>query len=277
MGAGLTPIPLVWASSGSADIENPETAEPGKTILGWVTDERPALEWENFTKNRAEVTINGITTYLNAGVPLTDLIDGTMNITNGDDTIVMSPAKLQFDDSNDSSQLVLKAGEGSSEKAIEYTSGDSSRVFEVDSIGSTVTEDAGTSYTLQTINAGRGLVYNGGPGAEAQRIRKTMYDASGITWAALGGVGTDANMWFSSGNIDLTGIPHNATTSVFFSVHFRWRRSGIEHIVPLAAEITNNAGVWQLTNSYFFGDSARDPDTGTDQEIIVTYDAIDVD
>lgn len=278
MGAGLTPIPLVWASSGPASKQNPETAEPGKTILGWVVDERPALEWENFTKNRVEVAINGITTYLNAGVPLTDLMNGTMNITNGNDTVVFSPAKLDFLDANDNSQLILKAGEGASEDALNYSSGNTSRITQINKTGVTVSEDAGTTFTLQTINSGRGLVFNGGPGAEAQRIRKTMYDASSMSWSQLGGgTGTDQNMWFSSDNLDLTGIPYSATESIFFGAQLRWRGGSVVFNVPLSIQLVNNSGTWQLTNAYFFGGTTWDPDSGSDQELIVTYDAEDVD
>lgn len=74
MGAGLTFI-SVWANTGNRI--NPGA---GKIALGWGPGEQPANEYENERQYTRDTLLNAITTYLNNGVPLSDLLAGSVSL-----------------------------------------------------------------------------------------------------------------------------------------------------------------------------------------------------
>ncbi len=196
----------------------------------------------------------------------------------GTRTFTQNPTLTKFEDSSDSSEMTLMAGKGGSEEALKYASGGSGREVYVKAQGVGVVEAAGASYTLETYNNGRGIVYVGGPWANAVSVRKVLYDASSMAWQKLGGGGpAEDRMWVSTSNVTLSGIPHSALSSFSFGVNLRWKDSNDEYNVPLSCQFVNNGGIWELTEAWFIGNTTWDPDTFSDEELIVTFDASDVD
>ena len=75
MGTSITLL-REWASAGSRT-----TPSYAKIDQGWLVGEEPAAEWENERMNVRDATVNEVITYLNAGVPVSDLISGTVELT----------------------------------------------------------------------------------------------------------------------------------------------------------------------------------------------------
>lgn len=98
MGTSFVLLPP-FASGGTR--VNPELADPGKTAAGWLPDERPAMEWENYLEYRRDTRINEVLAYLNNGVPINHLIDGTVMLTDSANRSMMfSPGGLEYTANN---------------------------------------------------------------------------------------------------------------------------------------------------------------------------------
>lgn len=68
MGAGLTLL-RAWANAGTRI-----KPSDGKIDQGWLAGEQPPVEYENERMYSRDTLINQIITYLNAGVPLSDVV-----------------------------------------------------------------------------------------------------------------------------------------------------------------------------------------------------------
>lgn len=68
MGAGLTLL-RAWANAGTRI-----KPSDGKIDQGWLAGEQPPVEYENERMYSRDTLVNQITAYLNAGVPLSDVV-----------------------------------------------------------------------------------------------------------------------------------------------------------------------------------------------------------
>jgi hypothetical protein len=71
-----------WASTGDR-----ETPSDVKIDLGWRPGEQPAVEWENERQNLRDNILKALAEYVNAGVPISDLLAGRKVITEATKTM----------------------------------------------------------------------------------------------------------------------------------------------------------------------------------------------
>lgn len=173
MGAGLTLI-RSWANAGTRI-----KPSDGKIDQGWLAGEQPPVEYENERMYSRDTLVNQIITYLNDGVPLSDIVTSATD-------------DLTITDSDSSSKMdanTIQTG---------VTTIGSSTLFGI----------APSGFVSRLID----------PGGYISNIRFISVDVSGLTWSVVDTLGTSTYRYRRSGTVPtLTGVPANANTHAISS------------------------------------------------------------
>ena len=184
MGTSLNLL-RVWASTGAAS--KPSDA---KIDLGWLAGEQPPNEYENERMNTRDTRINEIITYLNAGVPLDDILAGDAIVDN---------SSIQITNTATNGEVYLERAGVGFKLVTEGSTVLSKQTVAVDVSGSswallrTITTTTSSMY-VHRVSAAIDFKQNGVPNADTKVIDIALYDGTDVYkafYSASGAVQVD--------------------------------------------------------------------------------------
>ena len=214
MGAGITLL-RAWANAGN--LTAPSNA---KIDQGWVVGEQPACEYENERMNTRDNTINDIINYLNAGVPLSDILDGSCDL---EDSVFKTTDSSDGDNASIGPSFV-SVGRGT---------------------GAAQTTSRLQRYGIDYINANIG--------SYVLNDAVLQFDISGLTWV----LNTDFGAKAYSAVCDInTGRPFENTSYAAYDGSVVMRSpSGKQESRPVVAiQITDESGYMHITQITIIND-----------------------
>lgn len=135
---------------------------------------------------------------------------------------------------------------------------------------------SGTTYQLETHVAGDGITYTGThPGSDVPKSYEAVFDASGTAWTVSA---SGAEIYTNVNNVTFTGIPYpSPNRNIVYKAWLRGNNagSGGQFIFPMFMSLVNNSGTLEMTSAVIL--SNTNPNTLSDLEIVLTFDATDVD
>lgn len=190
-----------WASAGTRI-----KPSDGKIDQGWLAGEQPPMEYENERMNTRDTRINEIIAYLNAGVPLADIV------TSSTDSLVIATTGSQTTVNN-------------SGFLVEKTTGDIA-TFEVDSSG----------YNARMTTAG----------SELKRITPLVVDLTGETWSVIRAITTNWDRYRAGGTYEVVGVGANSLSCSMTAFLVCRTGTGQYQTIPVDCTTESSGGSFHL-------------------------------
>lgn len=188
-------------------------------------------------------------------IPLGALTNGDAEITQGDETL-----SIQFNGTG----RMIEMRENSPEKRVRI---ERSQIF------ADKDNAHGATFGYASYLKAEGIQFLPLSGAQENisPFRTSIYDASGMAWTVDGG---SSRIYYSATDKVLNSISWDSGANKIISVSFRFKRPGdsLPISCPMQCIFKNNSGTLAVESASIL--STHDPDLGTDQQIVITYETL---